>query len=107
MPAKKEKLYTLKQAQAFLKVGPHNMRRLMREGRVQGEKIQEGNLKGNHPGKWYIPHSELVKYNDTRGRMRDGKRVFQMRLNESEITQVTKLLKEINVTIEPRYQRKS
>ncbi len=107
MPVKKEKLYTLKEAAEYLNVGLFNMRRLMREERVLGEKVQVGNLKKNHPGKWFIPESELIEYNATRGRKRDGKRVFQLRLSENEIAAVTKLLKAKGISIEPRYKRKS
>lgn len=103
----KVKEFTLKQAAEYLNVGLFNMRRLMREGRVKGEKRQVGNLTKNHPGKWFITQTELDKYDATRGRMKDGKRVFQLRLSENEITIVTKLLKAKGISIEPRYKRKS
>jgi len=105
--SQKVKEFTLKEAAEYLNVGLFNMRRLMREERVLGEKRQVGNLTKNHPGKWFITQTELDKYNATRGRKRDGKRVFQMRLNENEVTIITKLLKEKGISIEPRYTRKS
>lgn len=107
MPVNKVKELTLKEAAEYLNVGLFNMRRLMRENRVKGEKRQIGNLTKNHPGKWFIPITELDKYNATRGRKRDGKRVFQLRLSENEIAAVTKLLKAKGISIEPRYKRKS
>ncbi len=107
MAAKTVKEYTLKEAAAYLNVGVFNMRRLMREEIVKGEKRQTGNLTKGHPGKWFIPKTELDKYAKNRKRINDGKRVFQMRLSPTQLVIATKILKEIDIEISPRYTRKS
>ncbi len=102
-----EKRLTLKQAAKYIGTGEFNMRRLLREGRVQGIKVQEGHLKGDHSGKWYITTTELDKYIASRGKKRDGKRAHILRVSDDRLDEVTKKLEEMGIELNARYQRKN
>jgi hypothetical protein len=94
------KLLTLREAAAYLNVTPFRMRRLLIEDpRVTGVKVEEGHIKE----KWYVPQSELDSYILQKGRKKDGRKAYLVRLAPEQVTKMEKYCKTNKIPFEPRY----
>lgn len=94
-------LLSLKEAAKFLGIGEFRMRRILSTSRIVASKVKE-----QHFEKWYVKRSDLIQYRETKGRVKDGKKAYLVRLNEEELLIFSEFCKEQKVEITPRYVSK-
>lgn len=101
MSKEKKELLTLKESARYLGIGDFRMRHIILENKVTATKVKEG-----HINKWYVEKDSLDRYQSTKGRSKDGKKAFLVRLSPEELEVVTKFLTEREIEIGPRYVSK-
>lgn len=100
---------SLKQAALRMNCSEYNVRRILRmePERLGGRKIKvkRGKTSGTFE-KWMLTVEDIDKYMSTKGRIKDGKKAYLVRLSPSEFKKYSTMFNKVNITIEPRYNPK-
>ncbi len=92
-------LMTLREAAAYAGVTDQRIRTLLRTGRVQATKTDDGH--------WRVSQEAIDGYNATKGQRVSGKKAYVVRLSAEEMAQLEAFAVDSGweeFTIEPRYK---